>query len=74
MYVETERLVAQVLNFSRQACLENLAPEQQAVASLRTPNEWIWSSLYRHPNIELLNYNDNDNYRLLRVPRFRYSS
>ena len=28
----------------------NSAPEQQAVASLRTPNEWIWISLRGEEN------------------------
>ena len=40
-----------VLNSRGKLASRNSAPEQQAVASLRTPNEWIWISLYRHPQV-----------------------
>ena len=43
-----------VLNSRGKLASRNSAPEQQAVASLRTPNEWIWISLYRHPSIKRL--------------------
>ena len=43
-----------VLNSRGKLASRNSAPEQQAVASLRTPNEWIWISLYRNPSIKRL--------------------
>ena len=49
-----QRLVAQVLNSRRKLASRKSAPEQQAVPSLRTPNEWIWISLNRDPSTKRL--------------------
>ena len=54
VYVKRQRLVAQVLDSRGKLASRNSAPEQQAVPSLRTPNEWIWISLNRHPSTKRL--------------------
>ena len=54
VYVKRQRLVAQVLDSRGKLASRNSAPEQQAVPSLRTPNEWIWISLFRDPSTKRL--------------------